>query len=454
MVLIRDTEIEAILHEDADPIFRAADIDPKAVHIYIVGDPSLENMNSFVAGGQNMFVTTGLIMRTKNPNQLMGVMAHETGHMAGGHLIRSSQGEKQVLAAYLLTIGLGILAAVAGAPDAGAGLLYSSGYFAALTGAGFTRTQESSADQAAVTYLEKSGHSARGLVEFFDNFRYEEVFEDARRYRFFMDHPLTSDRIAALQVRAQQQSHYDVVDSPEAIAKHLIMIAKLRAFEDLPDQTFQDYPPSDTSFPGRYARAIAYYRDLQTDRALKATDALIAEQPDDPYLYELKGQILFEAGRAKEGDPVWRKAVELKPDAPLLQSLMAQDLIAEDDPSKLDDAILQLHRSLITEPDSPYAWLFLSQAYDKKGDEGLARLAAAEENFYLGQSDDARSFAMRARNMLPKGSPDWRRATDIVLVSKPTKNDLKMLAQEGSITAPPPKHAAPPATTPAPTRTY
>jgi predicted Zn-dependent protease len=436
MILIRDTEIEAILHEDADPIFEAAGLNPKAVKIYIVGDPSLENMNSFVAGGQNMFITTGLIMRTKSPNELMGVMAHETGHMAGGHLVRSAQGEKQVLAAYLLTIGLGILAAVAGAPDAGAGLLYSSDYFAALTGAGFTRTQESSADQAAVTYLEKSGHSARGLVTFFDNFRYEEVFSEAKRYKFFMDHPLTSDRIAALQVRAQQQLHYDTVDSPEAFSKHLIMIAKLRAFEDLPDQTFQDYPPSDTSFPGRYARAIAYYRDLQTDRALKATDDLIAEQPDDPYLYELKGQILFEAGRAKEGEPIWRKATELKPGAPLLASLFAQDLIAEDDPTKLDEAITQLNRALVVEPDSAYSWLFLSQAYDKKGDEGMARLAAAEENFWLGQSNDARSFGMRARNLLPKGTPEWRRATDIVLVSKPTKDDLKMLAQEGSINAP------------------
>ena len=154
MNLIRDTEIEAILHEDVDPIFTAAGINPKATHVYIIGDP---DMQAFVAGGQNLFITTGLIVRTKNPNQLIGVMAHETGHMAGGHLARSEQGEKQMLATYLLTMGLGMLAAVAGAPDAAGALIYSSGQFAYLTGAGFTRTQEASADQAAITYLEKAG---------------------------------------------------------------------------------------------------------------------------------------------------------------------------------------------------------------------------------------------------------------------------------------------------------
>ena len=156
-----------------------------------------------------------------------------------------------------------------------------------------------------MTYLEKSGQSAKGLVDFFDNFRYEEVFSEAKRYKFFLDHPLTSDRIDALQVRAEQQPHYNVADSPEAMTRHMIMIAKLRAFMDMPQQTFLDYPETDTSFPARYARAIAYYRDLQTDKALSATDALIAEQPKNPYLYELKGQILFESGRPEGGRSAW-----------------------------------------------------------------------------------------------------------------------------------------------------
>jgi predicted Zn-dependent protease len=427
--IIRDTEIEEILHQDADPVFIAAGLDPKTVQIHLLGDP---DMNAFVAGGQQLFVNYGLIIRAKTPNQLIGVMAHETGHMAGGHLARSEQGEKQALATYLLTIGLGIVAAAVGAPDAGAGLLYSAGYFAALTGAGFTRIQEASADQAAVTYLEKSGQSAKGLVDFFDNFRYEEVFSDAKRYKFFLDHPLTEDRIEALQVRASQQPHYGAVDSPDALERHQIMIAKLKAFENLPDQTFWDYPETDTSFAARYARAIACYKDLQTDKAVQLTDALIADRPSDPYLYELKGQILFEAGRPKEAEAPHRKSVELKPDAPLLRMNLGQTLLAEEDPTKLDEAVDDLRRAVGKEPDNAVGWLLLSQAYDRKGDGGMARLAAAEENFALGQTADARMFAMRARQQLSKSTPEWRRATDIVLTSDPSKDDLRLLAQEGS----------------------
>jgi predicted Zn-dependent protease len=431
--LIRDTEVEEILHRDADPIFRAAGIDPKAVTIYIVGD---DDLNAFVSGGQNLFLFTGMIEKSKTPNQLIGVIAHETGHMAGGHLIRSDVGEKQELATYLLTMGLGVLAAAAGAPDAAAGLLYSSGYFAALTGAGFTRTQESSADQAAITYLEKAGLSGKGIVDFFDNYRYEEVFENARRYKFFQDHPISSDRITALRVRAEQQPHYNVVDTPQAQAEHDVMVAKLKAFEHLPQQTYIDFPESDTSFPARYARAIAYYRDLQTDKALKLIDALIADQPDNPYLWELKGQTLFESGHPALAEPAHRRSVELKPDAPLLRLNLAQSLVAEENPAKLQEAIVELHHAVNVEPDNAFAWMLMAQAYDRQGQPGMARLASAEQEYSLGQLSDAKVFAMRARRQLVKNSPEWRRATDIVLVSNPSKQDLQALAQEGSVGTP------------------
>ena len=431
--LIRDTEIEAILHQDADPVFRAAGLDPKSVQIHIVGDA---DMNAFVAGGQNLFINTGLIARTKCPNQLIGVIAHETGHMAGGHLARSDQGEKQALATFLLTMGLAALAAAAGSPDAAGALIYSSDYFATLTILSYTRTQEASADQAAITYLERAHISAKGLVDFFDNFRYEEVFSGAKRYPFFQSHPLTSERIEALRIRASQQPSYDQVDTPQAQAQHDIMVAKLKAFVNAPQQTFVDFPESDTSFPARYARAIAYYRDLQTDKAVALTDGLLKDQPNNPYLWELKGQILFEFGHAKEAEPAHRRSVELMPDAPLLHMNLGQTLLAENDPTKLDEAIAQIRRSLDAEPDNPYGWLLLSQAYDGKGQPGLARLAAAEEEFNLGQAVQARIFAMRARRQLPKNSPEWRRATDIVLVSKPTRDDLQTLASEGSVDAP------------------
>jgi len=423
----RDTEIEDILHKDGEPMWRAAGLNPDDVHVLLMGDPEV---NAFTAGGQTIYMNTGLIMQTKNPNQLIGVMAHETGHITGGHVARESM-YKPALATYLLTMGLGLLAAVAGAPEAGAGLLYSSDYFATLTALTYSRVQEASADQAAATSLEKAHISGKGLVDFFDNFRYQEVFEDARKYRFFLDHPLTSDRIDALRAKVEKSPYYNEVDSPQALAEHAILVAKIKAFMNAPQQTFIDYKETDTSYPARYARAIAYYRNLDTDHALKLTDELLADYPNNPYLYELKGQTLFESGRAKEGETALRKAVALKPHAPLLLVLLGQTLLAEEDKAKVDDAIGFLNDAVKIEHDNSLGWRLLAEGYDRKGEAGRARLAVAEQDFWLGQMKDARTFAMRARENLTKDSVEWRRATDIVLASQPTKDELQSLAKQG-----------------------
>jgi predicted Zn-dependent protease len=426
--IIRDTEIEEILHEDADPIFTAAGLEPKAVQIHIIQDPTL---NAFSAMGQQLFLNTGLILETKSPNQLIGVMAHETGHIAGGHIARSGAIGRAAMTPMLVSIGLGILAALAGAPDAAAALVFNASYFGEISVLGYSREQESRADQAAATYLEKAGMSGRGLVDFFNNFRYQEVFDDEKKFPFFRDHPLTDDRIEALAARVQQQPHYDAVDTPEALARHEVMRAKLEGFLDGPGQVLQDYPETDTSFPARYARAIALYRQTETEPALKAIDALLADQPNNPYLWELKGQVLFESGRAKEAEGPHRRSVELKPDAPLLKINLGQALIAENDPAKLDEAVALVRRAVGAEPENALAWRLLSEAYDAKGDAGMARLAAAEQNFYLGQLLEARTFAYHARELLKKDSPEWRRATDIILASKPTPDQLKELGVTG-----------------------
>jgi predicted Zn-dependent protease len=427
--LIRDTEIEAILHEEADPVFVAAGLDPKAVQIHLVES---NEINAFSAGGQQIFLFTGMILQTKNPNQLIGVIAHETGHVAGGHIARSGDFGRSAIAPMLLTIGLAALAALAGAPDAAASLVFSAGYFGELNALTYSREQESRADQAAATYLEKAGISGRGLVEFFDNFRYQEVFDDEKKYPFFRDHPLSDDRIEALQVRVKRLSHYTDTDSPQAIARHAIMKAKLEGFIAGGGQVLQDYPPADTSFPARYARAIALYRQTEFDPALEDLDALLADQPKNPYLWELKGQVLFDAGRTAAAEPAHRRSVELAPDAPLLRINLAQTLVAEGGAARLGEAILDIRHALAIEPDSPLAWRLLSEAYDAKGDQGMARLAAAEQNFYLGQLIEARTFAYNARELLTKGSPEWRRANDIILASKPTAAQLKAMGGVGS----------------------
>lgn len=427
--LIRDTEIEEILHHDADPIYAAAGLDPKNVRILIVGDKSL---NAFATQGLQMGLNTGLILQTENPNQLRGVIAHETGHLAGGHPIRSDEMMRAGLKPMILTMGLGILAALAGSPDGGAALIANSQYAGALGALGYSREQESRADQAGAGFLEATGQSGRGLVEFFDNFRYQEVFDQARRFAYFRSHPLSSERIEVLRSRVERQPHYSAVDTPEDLAQHEVMKAKLEGFLN-PQVALMKYKETDTSFPARYARAIAYYQMKDPDRALKLIDALIADHPDNPYLWELKGQVLFEFNRIALAEEPQRKSVALKPDAALLRINLGQTLISQDDPKKVEEGVQELKRSLLNDQDNAVTWRLLAQAYDKQKKDGEARLATAEQYFSLGAVREARVFAMRARELLPKNTPDWRRATDIVLASRPSNQDLKDLAKDGAV---------------------
>lgn len=426
--LIRDTEIEEILHKDAEPILKAAGIDPSSVQIALIGSKEL---NAFAAP-RLMGINTGLILQTKDPNELQGVIAHEVGHLAAGHNARSGEMSRAGMRPFLLTMGLGVLAALAGSGDAAVGLMGSAGYFGTLGAIGYSREQEARADQAGATLLEKADLSGKGLADFFDNFRYQEVFEEARRYKYFRDHPLSSDRIDALKTRVEAQPHYNVTDSPEAMAEHAIMKAKLDGFLN-PQSAVVKYAETDRSYPARYARAIAYYQMKEPDKALKQIDALLQDQPNNPYLHELKGQVLFEFGRAKEAEAPQRRSVQLKPEAPLLHVNLGQTLIALDDEAKVDEGIGELKKALTLENDNAEAWRLLAQGYDHRGKEGLARLATAEYEFNIGDMTQARVFAMRAREKLPKDTPDWRRATDIVLVSKPSKDDLQQLAREGAI---------------------
>lgn len=425
--LLRDTEIEEILHTYSDPVFVAAGLRPQDVTINLVGEKIL---NAGASAGQQMFIYTGLIQETENPNQLIGVMAHEAGHLAAGHTVRSGEMTRAGMKPFLLSMGLGILAVAAGAPDAGAALIASSGQFGTLGALGYSREQEGRADQAAAGYMERAGISARGLVEFFENFRYNEVFSEARRYPFFQSHPISSERIEMLQRRVADLPNYGKTDPPELLELHKIMKAKIDAFMEPPTQTFIKYKEDDRSYPARYARAIAHYRAGHTDIATKQIDDLIAEQPDNPYLQELKGQVLFEAGRVKESEAPLRRSVELKPEASLLRVLLAQTLLAQDDKTKLQEAVANLQKALTLEEDNNFAWRLMAQAYDSMGKPGAARLATAEEHFVLGDASQAKVFAMRARELLERNSPEWRRATDIVLVSKPTPDDLKELARE------------------------
>jgi predicted Zn-dependent protease len=413
--VIRDAEIEQTLQDFGAPLWKAAGLDPKDVHVVIVEDPTL---NAFVAEGQNIFINTGLILATQTPNQLKGVMAHETGHIAGGHLARASGAQAKAMTPALISIGLGILAMAAGAPDAGAALISGAPQFAMASLVRFSQVQESSADQAGLSFLEQSGQSGKGLLEFFEKFRYEEVMSDARREPYFRTHPLSSDRIQALRVRAEGAAHYNAVDTPDDIKRFKMMQAKLYGFLETPARTFVKYPESDKSMEARYARAVAAYRIPDTARALKETTALTQADPTNPYFEELLGQILFESGKAKDAIPHDRRALALKPGNALLEINLARSLNGVGGQAEAKEAITLLQQAVARESDNPYAWREMATAYDTIHQDGMARLASAEQSFALGDFPLALNFAQRAKRTLPEGTASWRRAADIALAAE------------------------------------
>ena len=414
--LVRDAEIERTLRDYSDPLFVAAGLQPQDVRIYLVGDKTL---NAFVTNGQNVFLHTGLILETETPNQLKGVIAHETGHISGGHLARSDANLREAMRPAYVTIALGLLAIAAGAPDAGAALLASSQQFAMLSFFTFTRVQESSADQAAVTFLEKSGQSGRGLVEFFTKFRYNEILADSRREPYFRSHPLSGDRIQALQNRVNEQSNKDVLDSPADIDRLKMMQAKIQAFLYTPARTFVKYPAADQSIYARYARAVAAFRAPDLVTAVRETQKLIVEQPNNPYFHELLGQIYYENGKAEASIAPIRKAVELAPNEALLHIGLARSLLATEQADLRPEAEASLRAALRLEPDNAFAWNQLAVVADRNGQVGLARLATAEEAYYLGDLVRAHRFSEFALRNLVRATPEWRRAFDISTITLP-----------------------------------
>lgn len=421
--IIRDTEVEAIIREWSDPVLDAMGLIPDDVTILLINDPTL---NAFATRGQIMGFHTGLILETDNPGQLLGVIAHEAAHIKNRHTLRDGA-QNAGMQPFFVSMALGVLAIAAGAPDAGAALLGSSGFFGTIGALQYMQSQEGEADLTGAQALDRAGLSARGLIEFFEEFRAQEVFSEARRYPYFRSHPLSSQRIENLRRPVQALPNYNTEEDPARMAQHALMLAKIDAFLNPPNQVLVTYREHDTSLPARYARAIAWYRQGQTTRAIDAVDALIDEYPDNPYYWELKGQILFESGSPADAVPAHRRSVELMPEAPLLRINLAHALIESNDESLLPAAVLELRRATVDEPGNPMAWRLLSQTYATLGEEGEARLASAEYHYAVGQRGRAVEFALRARDMLDNGSVSWRRAVDIVLASGATPEDLEDL---------------------------
>ncbi|MGE5548035.1 MAG: M48 family metalloprotease [Solirubrobacterales bacterium] len=402
--------MENTIRTFATPLFQAAGLDPDAVRLHLLEDKSL---NAFVANGQNMYLHTGLLIRAENPNQLIGVMAHETGHMAGGHLVRMQDAAGNAATeALLATLAAAAVGVASKRGDAAGAIMMGGNEIAMRSLLAYTRGEESAADQAAIRYLNATGQSAKGLLDFFDILGDQEVLVASRQDPYVRTHPLTRDRIAFVRDQVAKETKEFPVP-PAWIEMHKRMRAKLFAFIEPPVRTFQRYRDTDTSIDARYARAIAAYRKPDLATALPLMDGLIAERPDDPYFQELKGQMLFENGRVAEAAPYYRKAVALLPDNALLQTELAQVEVEQEDPAVLKDAETHLNAALRREPQDITAWHLLAIVYGRQENEGMAAYAMAEEALLAGRLPDANYHAGKAERLLPKGGPVWLRIQDI-----------------------------------------
>ncbi|MBL4597268.1 MAG: M48 family metallopeptidase [Robiginitomaculum sp.] len=410
---IRDAEIESALREYAHPILLAAGLNPPDVGIHVIGS---REINAFVTRGQNMFYHTGLILQAETPNELIGVIAHETAHISSGHLARQSDAISKASRPILLTMGLGILAAVAGEPQAAAALLGSAQQFGVLTFFVHTRIQEASADQAAAKFLEATGQSGGGLLKFYERFSFQEIMSGAKRFPYFRTHPLSSQRLDSLADEVRASTYFDIPDSDERIFQLKMIQAKIIGFLDPPQQVFNLYPETDQSLPAKYARAIAHYQAASTKIALEKIQELFLAQPQNPYFNELYGQVLFESGRAEESIIYHQKAVDLAPNAPLLHLNLAKSLIATNNIENLEKARSHANYVLQVEPGNAFAWYQLSLLHEKTGEIGLAKLATAEQAYAMHDFLRAQGFAQRAKQDLEPNTPQWRRANDILLV--------------------------------------
>jgi predicted Zn-dependent protease len=414
--VLRDAETEALLRDISRPLIIAAGLQPENVQVVLLNDGEI---NAFVAGGQIVYLHSGLFTVADNANEVQGVIAHELGHITGGHIIRSQQGAQQATGIMILSLLLGAAAAAAGAGEAGMGVIAAGQQAAMGRYLSFTRIQENSADQAGAEYLSRAGVSGRGSLAFFQrllNLEYRMSIPQEDGYA--RTHPLNGERISVLENRYHEDPAWDRPTDPALEARFQRVRAKLSGYVDDPTTVLTRYPERDRSIPARYARAYVYHRTAHPDQANAEVDALIAIAPHDPYFLELRGQVLLESGHPREAVTALREAVARSNDQPLIASLLGHALISTEDPANFEEAKRVLRVAVGRDNSNPFAWYQLGIVYDREGDEARAALATAERYNLTGQPMLALPNAERALMGIPVGTPDWLRAQDIAMVSR------------------------------------
>lgn len=414
--ILRDAESETLLKEISRPLIAAAGLRPEDVRIVLIHDDSI---NAFAATGQIVYLHSGLITRADNANEVQGVIAHELGHITGGHMIRTGEAIQAATGISLLSLILGAAAMAAGGGEAGAAIM-SMGQRAAIGRfLAFSRAQESATDQAGALYLRRAGISGRGSLAFFERLQNQEFrLNIPQEDSYERTHPLNRERLAVLENSYQNDPAWDRPTDPGLEERFQRVRAKLIGFVDDPRRTLQRFPESNRSIPARYARAYAWHRNHHPDRAIGEVDELLRQRPADPYFLELRGQILLETGRPRDALESLRQAVARAPNEPLIAAMLGHALISTEDPDHFQEAKQVLRAAVGRDNSNPFAWYQLGIVYDREGDQARAALATAERYNLIGQPQLALANAEQAMLGIPVGTPDWLRAQDIAMVSR------------------------------------
>jgi len=413
--IIRDAEIERYIRNYSTPIWEAAGLNPDNVQIHLVNNRSL---NAFVAGGQRIFVFSGLLLAARDPSEVIGVLAHETGHITGGHLARFQDGLQGASTITILSMLLGAAAMAAGAGDAGAAIMTSGGEFATRSFLSYSRTQEASADQAGLGFLTDAGMSGRGLISFFEYLGDQEAMLTTNKDPYVRSHPLTQQRVNSLRNNAEKSPYWRRPTNPAFVEMLARTKAKLHGFLTHPQRVFTIYPLKDKSHYALYARAVAYHRQGMLEKSIEELNILLQRFPRDPYYWELKGQVLFESGKIKEAIEPYRRAVMYGPREPLLRVGLAQAILATEDKGLADEAIVNLQAANRQEPDNSFSWFQMALAYTMLENNAMAALATAEHSAIIGRARETIKQAHYARENLEEETPSWYRAQDLYLLSR------------------------------------
>lgn len=408
--LINDTEIEKEITNIIMPIAKAADIPENRLKIYIVRDDSF---NAFVRGGEDIFVYTGLLKQIKNPNALRAVVAHELGHTIGGHMVQISQRmhDEIVRALIIQTLGVGLMVA-GGNPSAGAGVMAGATGIAQQSLLSFSRDEERMADDMAIDLMIRANQNPNGLIEVFEQMRDISGEFESRINPNRINHPLTSERMNNAKLKISKLKKIPT-QQKSALAQenknYEILRAKLIGYLDTDKNVIIKYPYADKSDAAIYARAIANMQSGNLDTAKTGTQTLIARNPNNPYYYELLGDIEYQYGAYDDSVASYEKSLKLTKNAPQIETALALVLSERNKLGDKERAKELCKRVILTEP-SPLSYWILTRVTDG----GESDWAMAEYYNMNGDKKNAKKYAKSAQKKSKKDSPEYIKSGDIL----------------------------------------